>query len=104
MVELPGPAAVAGQGLPYGYLLTPGFDVMPALVEFLKEGGRAYAQPDTFRMNGILYPLGTMFLARGRNPDLDQKSRTRASTLPRSGLYRSHRDRASISGTEGLVS
>jgi hypothetical protein len=60
---------------PYGYLLTPGFDMVPALVQFLKEGGRAYAQPDTFRLGGALFPQGTLFLPRGRNENLDQKLR-----------------------------
>jgi len=60
---------------PYGYLLTPGFDAMPALVDFLAEGGRAYAQPDTFRLAGTLYPQGTLFLPRGRNDELGKKVR-----------------------------
>lgn len=67
------PAPVAFSGTPYGYLLTPGFDAAPALVAFLTAGGRAYAQPDTFRLDGILYPQGTFFLPRGKNPDLRRK-------------------------------
>ena len=62
-------------GRPYGYLLSPGFDVMPGLVQFLEAEGRAYAQPDTFRLGGVLYPPGTLFLPRGRNENLDQKVR-----------------------------
>jgi hypothetical protein len=58
---------------PYGYLLTPGFDRMRGLVQFLRVGGRAYAQPDTFRLSGTLYPQGTLFLPRGRNEDLSAK-------------------------------
>jgi hypothetical protein len=73
--ELPLPAPSARPDRVYGYLLTPGFDGMPALVRFLKDEGRAYAQPDTFRMNGTLYPAGTFFLSRERNPDLDRKVR-----------------------------
>lgn len=60
-------------GSPYGYLLTPGFEAMPALVDFLEAGGRAYAQPDTFRLEGTLYPQGTFFLPRGRNENLDRR-------------------------------
>jgi len=60
-------------GSPYGYLLTPGFEAMPALVDFLEDGGRAYAQPDTFRLQGTLYLQGTFFLPRGRNDDLDRR-------------------------------
>ncbi len=60
---------------PYGYLMTPGFDIMPGLVAFLREGGRAYSEPDTFRLEGILYPPGTLFLPRGRNQDLEEKIR-----------------------------
>ncbi len=60
-------------GSPYGYLLKPGFQGMPGLVDFLQGGGRAYAQPDTFRLAGILYPPGTFFLPRGRNDDLDRR-------------------------------
>ena len=59
----------------YGYLMTPGFQGTPALVQFLKDGGRAYAQPDTFRMDGVLYPMGTLFLSRERNPELDRQVR-----------------------------
>jgi len=62
-------------GRPYGYLLTPGFDMMPGLVQFLKAEGRAYSQPDTFRLDGTLYPQGTLFLPRGRNENLGQKVR-----------------------------
>ena len=62
-------------GSPYGYLLSPGFDVMPGLVQFLKDEGRAYAQPDTFRLGGTLYPAGTLFIPRGMNESLDQKIR-----------------------------
>jgi hypothetical protein len=57
----------------YGFLLTPGFDVMPGLVQFLRAEGRAYAQPDSFRLGGTLYPPGTLFLPRGRNENLVQK-------------------------------
>jgi len=60
-------------GSPYGYLLTPGFEAMPAMVDFLEAGGRAYVQPDTFRLQGTHYPQGTYFLPRGRNEDLDRK-------------------------------
>jgi hypothetical protein len=69
------PIPIANSPRPYGYLLTPGFDAAPALVAFLVAEGRAYAQPDTFRINGTLYPAGTLFLPRGRNPDLAQKVR-----------------------------
>jgi hypothetical protein len=68
------PSPVARPGTPYGYLLTPGFDAMPALVAFLVADGRAYAQPDTFRLDGTLYPRGTFFLPRGRNPELERKA------------------------------
>jgi hypothetical protein len=72
------PAGGAAGGLrdgAYGYLMTPGFDAMPALVDFLQAGGRAYAQPDTFRLEGTLYPQGTLFLPRGRNAELEEKIR-----------------------------
>lgn len=69
---LPGPIPTE-DGRPYGFLLTPGFDRMPGLVRFLKVGGRAYAQPDTFRLEGTLYPPGTLFFPRGRNDDLARK-------------------------------
>jgi hypothetical protein len=74
--EMKGPAGpTALSGRPYGYLLTPGFDIMPGLVRFLKAGGRAYSQPDTFRLGGRLYPQGTFFLPRGRNEKLEEKIR-----------------------------
>jgi len=71
--ELPERTAAPRQGRIYAYLMTPGFGKMPALVRFLKDGGRAYAQPDTFRTNGTLYPAGTLFLPRERNADLEKK-------------------------------
>jgi hypothetical protein len=61
----------APSSTPYGYLLTPGFDAMPALVDFLEAGGRAYAQPDSFRLGGTFFPGGTLFLPKGRNDDLN---------------------------------
>ncbi len=68
------PAASLPSGpLPYGYLMLPRFEVMPPLVRFLKAGGRVRAQPDTFRVAGTLYPLGTFFFPREGNPDLDRK-------------------------------
>jgi hypothetical protein len=73
--ELSLPARGAPPARVYGYLMTPGFDAMPALVRFLRDGGRAYAQPDTFRTNGVLYPAGTMFFPRERNADLDRMVR-----------------------------
>ncbi len=69
------PSPGASAQTPYGYLMTPGFEAMPALVRFLVAEGRAYAQPDTFRMGSTLYPAGTLFLPRGTNPDLDRKVR-----------------------------
>jgi hypothetical protein len=73
--ELSLPARGAPPARLYGYLMTPGFDAMPALVRFLRDGGRAYAHPDTFRTNGVLYPAGTMFFPRERNADLDRMVR-----------------------------
>ncbi len=72
------PSTPGGSGLvggAYGYLMTPGFDRMPGLVQFLEAGGRAYVQPDTFRMGGTLYPDGTFLLPRGRNDNLASKIR-----------------------------
>jgi hypothetical protein len=73
--RLSGPAPGPPPARVYGYLLTPGFDGMPALVRFLKDEGRAYAQPDTFRVNGTLYPAGTLFFPRERNADLERRVR-----------------------------
>lgn len=70
--ELSPRAGGGASGSPYGYLLAPGFEAMPALVDFLEAGGRAYAQPDTFRLEGTLYPQGTFFLPRGRNEELNR--------------------------------
>ncbi len=69
------PQAGGLSGRPYGYLLTPGYDKMSGLVRFLVDGGRAYSQPDTFRLGGTLYPQGTLFLPRGRNEALEEKIR-----------------------------
>lgn len=69
------PADRALGGRPYGYLLKPGFEALPGLVSFLRAGGRGYAQPDTFTLEGARYPAGTIFLARGRNEGLDDKVR-----------------------------
>ena len=68
--ELPKGNTAEVASSPYGYLLTPGFRAMPGLVDFLEAGGRAYAQPDTFRLAGTLYPQGTLFLPKGRNEEL----------------------------------
>jgi hypothetical protein len=62
-----------GATVPYGYLLAPGFDRVPGIIQFLKYDGRAYAQPDTFRLGGTLYPQGTLFLPKGRNEELSAK-------------------------------
>ncbi len=66
-------AARSAATMSYGYLMVPRFEGMPALVRFLVAGGRAYSQPDTFRMGSILYPSGTLFLPRERNAELDRK-------------------------------
>lgn len=55
----------------FGYLLEPGFDAAPALVDFLEAGGRAFVMGDTFTAAGRNYPYGTTFFPRGRNDDLD---------------------------------
>jgi hypothetical protein len=70
---LPTPQLPSGRA--YGYLLPPGFDAAPGLVAFLTSGGRAYAQPDTFRMDGTLHPAGTLFMPRGVNPELEASVR-----------------------------
>ena len=36
----------------------------------MEAGGRAYAQPDSFRLGGTFYPGGTLFLPKGRNEGL----------------------------------
>jgi hypothetical protein len=59
----------------YGYLLEPGFHVWPALVDFLRDGGRARVMPDTFRIGGTLHPRGTIFLPAGMNPGLVERAR-----------------------------
>lgn len=59
----------------YGYLVAPAFGVAPAMVAFLREGGRAHAMADTFRLEGRSWPQGTWFLSRERNDDLERRVR-----------------------------
>ena len=72
--------AEGGAGLPargnYGYLLPPSFSNARALVDFLEEGGRAYAMADTFSLGETHYPRGTLFFPQGRNEELDQRLET----------------------------
>ena len=58
----------------FGYLVLPSFEVAPAIVDFLEEGGRAHVMADTFRLGGRAYPSGTWFLSRERNDDLDRRA------------------------------
>ncbi|RMH13567.1 MAG: zinc carboxypeptidase, partial [Gemmatimonadetes bacterium] len=69
----PAPAAAAGgaEEARFGYLLPAGLRDAPALVAFLREGGRAYALADTFTLAGRHYAHGAVFLPRGRNDDLE---------------------------------
>jgi hypothetical protein len=67
-------SALPGRGS-YGYLLPPSFSHARALVDFLELEGRAYAMADTFSLDGVHYPRGTVFFPRGRNDDLDGKLR-----------------------------
>jgi hypothetical protein len=65
-------AAEAGDAA-YGYLVLPSFEVAPAVVAYLREGGRAHVMADTFRLEGRSYPRGTWFLSRERNDDLGRR-------------------------------
>ncbi len=65
-------APLASRGS-YGYLLPPSFGSAPGLVRFLEDEGRAIAMADTFSLDGILYPRGTVFFPRGRNEELDER-------------------------------
>jgi hypothetical protein len=56
----------------YGYLLPPAVHHVPALVRFLEDEGRAYVMADTFRLEGVDYPRGTLFFPQGRNEELDR--------------------------------
>lgn len=69
-------ARQAGAGVgeaSYGYLVLPSFEVAPAVVAYLREGGRAHVMADTFRLEGRSYPRGTWFLSRERNDDLERR-------------------------------
>jgi hypothetical protein len=57
----------------YGYLLPPSVAHAPSLIRFLEDGGRAFAMADTFRLEGVDYPRGTLFFPQGRNENLDQR-------------------------------
>ena len=57
----------------YGYLLPPSFSSAPGLVRFMEGEGRAIVMADTFSIDGILYPRGTVFFPRGRNEELDAR-------------------------------
>ncbi len=67
-------SADPGEG-DYGYLVSPAFEVAPAIVAFLREGGRAHVMADTFRLEGRSYPRGTWFLSRERNDELSRRVR-----------------------------
>ncbi len=65
-------APIASSGR-YGYLLPPSFGHTRGLIQFLEEGGRAYAMSDTFSLEGTHYPRGTLFFPQGRNDELDRR-------------------------------
>jgi hypothetical protein len=55
----------------YGYLLPPSVDHAPGLVRYLEREGRVSAMADTFSLDGVHYPRGTLFFPQGRNENLD---------------------------------
>jgi hypothetical protein len=57
-------------GMPYGYLVEPGFDSWLGVVEYLKGGGRARVMDGEFTLEGRNWPRGTFFLPRAENPGL----------------------------------
>ncbi len=57
----------------YGYLLPPSFSNARGLVQFLEEGGRAYAMADSFSLGETHYAQGTLFFPQGRNEELDRR-------------------------------
>jgi hypothetical protein len=63
VVDAP-PPVTPGSGGSYGYLLPPGFESWPGLVEYLKEGGRALALVQAFTLEGVRWPAGTIWLPR----------------------------------------
>ena len=65
-----GPAVQAATGVPYGYLVRPGFHAWPALVSFLEEGGRGRVLSEPFSVGDVAYPRGTILLPRALNEDL----------------------------------
>ncbi len=69
-VRLDRPLAARGT---YGYLLPPALHHAPALIRFLEGEGRAFAMADTFRLEGVAYPRGTLFFPQGRNDELDRR-------------------------------
>jgi hypothetical protein len=48
----------------YGMLAEPGFDVWPAVIRYLKDGGRVRVLNDAFSIEGRRWPRGTLFFPR----------------------------------------
>jgi hypothetical protein len=100
---LPSAATRTAGDARYGYLILPSFEVAPAMVAFLREGGRAHVMADTFRLGDRSYPTGTWFLSRERNPDLDRRvaaAGLESHLIPiRTGLTQSGPDLGTNGGT-----
>jgi hypothetical protein len=50
---------------PFGALVAPGFDRWPALLAYMRQGGRTIALDRPFTLDGDDWPAGTIFLPRG---------------------------------------
>lgn len=71
---------VADARVDYGVLVLPRLDAYPALVRFLSQGGRGRIMADTFRIDGRLFPRGTVFLPAALNPALSERLATAGLT------------------------